>query len=87
MKVGTVASSAVTHRRSETAASKVISISIQVVDGIRYVDLVRLEERVQCLTCLQSEQTAQLRLRETAQPELLDSKRFQDPARQIAGGP
>jgi hypothetical protein len=55
------------HRRLESKTLKVIPIAIQVVDRIRDVDLMSLEEGVQRLTRRQSEQMAQFRLRETTE--------------------
>jgi hypothetical protein len=60
---------------------------IQVVERVRNVDLIGLEEGVQRLACRQAQQTTQFRLREPPQPKLLDRERLQNAAGQIADGP
>jgi hypothetical protein len=42
------------HRQLESKAAKVVPIAIQVVDAVRNIDLTRLKEAVQRLTCRQS---------------------------------
>jgi hypothetical protein len=75
------------HWSSESKPPKVIPIVIEVVERIRGVQIMSLEERIQRLSCPESEQVTQFRLREAPQSELFDRKRLQRTARQLARRP
>ena len=71
------------HWSSEPKTSKVTPVAIQIVERIRGIEVMGLQECIQRLSCPESEQTTQFRLRETPQPELLDRERLQHAARQV----
>src|SRR5229473_7392143 len=75
------------HWSSEAKTPKVIPVVLEVIERIRHVDIMGLEEHIQRLSRREPKQPTQFRLRETPQPELLDCERLQHSAWQIARGP
>jgi len=75
------------HWSSEAKTPKVIPVVLEVIERIRHVDIMGLEEHIQRLSRREPKQPTQFRPRETPQPELLDCERLQHSAWQIARSP
>jgi hypothetical protein len=65
------------HGSSESKAPQILSPPLKIVETIEAMDAMGLEKTIQSIPRPESEQLAQLPMREMAEPELVDRQRLQ----------